>query len=197
MTKKVIPILTFIEGGLQRSEVLFVIWWKKIGENLKLIFQKRKKKKSTEMRKNDTNNLRKSPQMCQLWRQRKDSYGSIPSCWPLKMSNILLSSLELAQDEFSATLSSPLPPLTGLKTTQSLLWRHSNLRTCSDVSFFVILFLIFLNEFEIRFSLVFFHHMRKSTSDRWSTQSNFQSNSVLSYLATWIPDVIGPALSGR
>ena len=102
-------------------------------------FSKKKEKKK--------HNLRKSPQMCRLWCQRRDSYGSIPSCWPLKMSNVLLSSLGLPQDEFSATLSSPLPLLMGLKTTQSLLWRHSNLRTCSDVSFFVILF-VFVFVFE-------------------------------------------------
>ena len=55
-------------------------------------------------------------------------------------------------------------------TDNSLLWRHSrlrnNLQTCLDFSFFVIFTHfcdVFLNEFEIRFSPVFFHYITKIT----------------------------------
>ena len=149
---------------------------------LKLIFHK----KAQKWHKNDKNNFQKCPEICRLWHQRRDSYGSIPSYWPLRMSNILLSSLELPQDELSATLSSPLALLTGLKTTQSLLWRHSrlrnNLQTCSDFSCFVIFMhlcvcvFFWKNEFMIRFSLVFFHHM---TTVPWTTEVPFKIIVVL------------------
>ena len=89
-----------------------------------------------------------------------NKYGTIPSCWPLKRSKIELSSSELPQYEFSATLSSPLPLplLAGWKQLTSLVSQSvdcDNLQT------------IFRHV--TRFSPVFFHYMTKITSDRWST----------------------------
>ena len=46
------------KGVLQRSEVLFLVWWEKTEENLKLIFPT----KNTETCKNEKNNLQKSPE---------------------------------------------------------------------------------------------------------------------------------------
>ena len=45
---------------------------------------------------------------------------------------------------------------------------------------FCAIFILFfsLNEFDIRFSPVFFHHMTKSTSGRWSSPLNFKNYSL-------------------
>ena len=103
--------LITVKGVLQQCEVLFVIWWEKTGEiNSETHFSQ----KSTEMAQKWQKQFSEmSRNMSTLTSEKGLTYGSIPSYWPLRMSNILLSSLELPQDELSATLSSPLALLTG------------------------------------------------------------------------------------
>ena len=135
------------------------------------------KKGRAEICENDKNNLRKSPEgarKCRLWRQRRDLFS-----WEARAEQVNLIKIgrfwwflrnRKILKKFLRNYRQHVTAASRFTAGCATIFGHVRISPFffHFYAFLCVFVLFWKNEFGIRFSLVFFHHMMKSTSDRWS-----------------------------